>query len=653
MSGQDLTSFLTIGETPHHGSRAWRRDGLPDAGASEDLDFEPSGVRITIRSRESRRHGQISWRQVASWIDTGLTPARLGIIIAASRLHLYTYARRDELIAAGRDNIDAAISELSQISTDAIDAALGAALSTRDANAPVPPARPGKPAYRTTAMLTRPDPAASAQENADLARIAELEAAIRGTQPCTPADIKGTIRWWIGDGLPEYARALASPSTMRAWIRRQASGPASRPGKGSYDDAIGRWYSASPEGLRTSKGSDTRTPPFILWEEIPAWMQPGLSASVRDRLAAAADPAGQAGDPLPRPLREAVDAAWAAIEAAPPPSPADLDNARTVYQGTSTAQEPVLGNSAKTSRTVTPAPLTEEDIFLGIGRLPASVIADLLSATGTGQPLEPAGRQLAPYSGERAAGEPDPGARETVTAKPAGLRIQVAPGDSRRTGLITWVQIDDLLRPGLTPGRRQVVVQASQVRVQFAAANASFRAVGEGRLAAGAEDELRALADAAVTAILGAARPAGGSRTTQAADEAAAIERIAELAAALPSRPPQPRAPAGQVTTGDIIGHPGYRSQPFRVSAPPCHTGAAIEITGCLTDPSDGEPAGQITLTLAGHPDPVVSLIPPPARSLRSPRGGTTAMERRTGRDHTRAEDSSTATCPRSFRMTM
>ena len=733
MSGQELTSFLTSGKTPAHGSRGWRRRGLPDAGASEDLDFERSGVRITVRSRGFRRHGQISWRQVASWIDTGLTPARLGIIIAASRLHIYTYARRDELIAAGKDNIDAAIRELNQISTDAIDAALGAALSTRDADAPVPPGRPGKPAYSTTAMLTHPDPAATAEENTALARIAELEAAIRGTQPVTPADIKGTIRWWIGDNLPEYARVLASPEAMRAWIRRQASGPASRPGKGIYDSTLGRYYSASPEGLRTSKGSDTRTPPFILWEEIPAWIQPGLSASLRGQLAAAeprqapgrnrasaarppagtADLAGQADDPLPRPLREAIDAAWAAIEAAPPPAPADLDRARTAYRGTGTAQQPLPAGPAETGQTITPAPrpraeprpappsrhpgpaahrqdelpgviaastparaaastrprldrvpgpaalpqpastpapLDDDDIYLGLSRLPAVVIGDLFNAIDTGRPVEPAGRQLAPYSGERAAAEPDPGARETVTAEPVGLRIQVTHGDRSRTGLVTWPQIDNLLRPGLTPARRQIVVQATQVRVRFAVVNASFRAVGEGHLAAAAEDELRAHAAAAVTTILTAAHPAGGGQVPQPADETATIERIAELAAALPSRPPQPRTPAGQVTTGDIIGHPGYRFQPFRVSAPPRPAGTAIEITGCLTDPADGEPTGQITLTLtrAGHMDPVVHLIPPPARSLRSLLGGTTAAEGHPGRDHTRAEDDTPATARRS-----
>ena len=380
MSDQELTSFLTLGKTPDgHGSLTGRRKGLPDAGASQMLNFDRGGVRITVSSRRSRRHGQISWRQVASWIDTGLTPARLGIIVGASHVGTFTYARRDQLIAAGKDNIDAAITELRRISNDAIDAALSAALAARDADAPVPQASRGKPAYRTTAMLTRPDPAATADENAALTRIAELESAIRGAQPCTPADIKSTIRWWIGDDLPEYARALASPESMRAWISRQASGPASRPGKGSYDSALGRYYSAFPEGLRTHKGSDTRVTPYILWEEIPAWIQPGLPASLRDRLAAAeprpapgrtrtaparppagaADPASQADDPLPRPLREAIDAAWAAIDAAPPPSPADLDHARTLYRGTGAAQQPQPGSPAKTGKpgpAVTPAP---------------------------------------------------------------------------------------------------------------------------------------------------------------------------------------------------------------------------------------------------------------------------------------------------------
>ena len=661
ISAYELTEFLTAGKTSHHGSRGWRRDGRPDAGASEDIDFDRRGIEITLRSRTVHRHGLISWRQVASWIDTGLTPARLGIIIAASRTWMFTYARRDQLIAAGKDGIDAAITELSQISRDAISAATGVALSARDADAPVPPARPGKPAYRTTAMLTRPGPSATEEENAALARIAELESAIRGAQPCTPADIKATIRWWIGDKLPEYALALASPDAMRPWVSRQASGPASRPGTGSYDSEAGRYYSASPEGLRTSKGSDTRTPPFILWEEIPAWIQPGLTGSLRGQLAAAAPrhapgrtrtaaarppagaaaPAGQAGAPLPRPLRAALDSAWAAIGAAPPPSPAELDHARTVYRGTGTTQQPLP------SRTVTPAPrlrtepqpprrtgpaahgqdelpaaapastpaptvashtaaqppataqpgdtaqaadtpataeprsiaaaparqqapapapapadrtprhqphapahsampdpgmpLTDDDICAGLSRLPPLVFTDLLAVID-GQPMNPATRLVAPYSGRRAPGEPGSGAQETVTASPEGLRIQAGDADGTRAGLLSWPQAARWVQPGLTPARRQVIEQATRTGLRFAMAHASFRGASEASLAATAERELRALAAAAVTATLDDARAAraarGGGQQPRhdAAEGAAALARITDLAAALPDR---------------------------------------------------------------------------------------------------------------------
>ena len=252
-----------------------------------------------------------------------------------------------------------------------------------------------------------------------------------------------------------------------------------------------------------------------MWEEIPAWIQPGLSASLRDRLAAtgprqapgrkrtaaaspaagAADPVSQADDPLPRPLREAIDAAWAAIEAAPPPSPAELDHARTVYRGTGTAQEPLPGTPAKTGRIVTPAPrpqaeprpappprrtspaahrqvelsgataastpagppprhdeparaassagtrpgrapgpvalpqpastpvpLTDDDIFLGISRLPAFVIGDLFQcdrhrpAPGIGQP--PA-RAVFRRTGGRRARSRSPGNRHGRARRPA------------------------------------------------------------------------------------------------------------------------------------------------------------------------------------------------------------------------------------------
>ena len=112
-------------------------------------------------------------------------------------------------------------------------------------------------------------------------------------------------------------------------------------------------------------------------------------------------------------------------------------------------------------------------------------------------------------------------------------------------------------------------------------------------LAAAAEDELRARAAAPSTAILTAARPAGGGQVPQPADEAARSSGSPNSPPPCPSQPPQPRTSVGQVTTGAIIGHPGYRFQPFRVAAPPRDTSAAIEITGRLTDPSAASPPGR------------------------------------------------------------
>ena len=74
--------------------------------------------------------------------------------------------------------------------------------------------------------------------------------------------------------LPDLVRALDNPAAMRAWIIGQASGP----GEGSYDSSGERWYGASPDGLITDRSGDDRAPVLIRWEEIPAWIQPGITS---------------------------------------------------------------------------------------------------------------------------------------------------------------------------------------------------------------------------------------------------------------------------------------------------------------------------------------------------------------------------------------
>ena len=72
---------------------------------------------------------------------------------------------------------------------------------------------------------------------------------------------------------------------MRTWISEQAS----RCGEGQYDSSGERWYGSSPDGLITDCNGDDRAPVLIRWEEIPAWIQPGITSSQRDRLLAADD----------------------------------------------------------------------------------------------------------------------------------------------------------------------------------------------------------------------------------------------------------------------------------------------------------------------------------------------------------------------------
>ena len=165
----------------------------------------------------------MTWPQAASWIDAGVTPARLGLVIIADRLSTFCRTHRDQLIAAGTCDPDATAAELGQIRDNAIAMVVDAALRSRGAAAPVPPAGPGDPAWYTAVMITRPDRAAGKAENAALERLTRLRTTIREPQPATAAEIRATIRRWTGYGLPDLVRALDDPAAMRAWISDQAS----------------------------------------------------------------------------------------------------------------------------------------------------------------------------------------------------------------------------------------------------------------------------------------------------------------------------------------------------------------------------------------------------------------------------------------------
>jgi hypothetical protein len=224
-------------------------------------------------------------------------------------------------------------------------------------------------------MIIRPGPTASKDENVALERLARLRAVIRQLQPATDADIKTTIRWWIGGSLPDYVAALGKPAVMREWITGQVTTRAGRPGHSTYDTPGtrgGLWSGASPEGLLTARDGEHRTETLTPWAEIPAWIASGISqcrerllasagsnrAIIRRQLGAAARTLAVPGDQqdkekeqAARMLGEALDASSAAIDAAPAPTPGPREQTCRIYEeDASPVQELLFGDEALAGR---------------------------------------------------------------------------------------------------------------------------------------------------------------------------------------------------------------------------------------------------------------------------------------------------------------
>ena len=411
-----------------HPDRTARRSrhGLPGPAEGPSLICDARGIEITVSGPDFTRHGLVTWPQAASWIDNGVTPARLGLVIIADRLSTFCRDHRGQLIAAGTCDPDAAAAELAEIRDNAVAMIVDAALHSRGSAAPVPPAGPDDPAWHTAVPVTRPDRAAGKAENAALGRLTQLRTMIREPQPATPAEIRAAIRRRTGYMLPDLVRALDNPAAMRAWI----SGQASRPVPDSHDASGEHWYGASADGLVTDRRGDDRAPALIRWEEIPAWIQPGITSSLRDRLLAADDASSavfgrlftaaarpQAGLTAPsededqqatQRRTEAVDTVWAAIEAAPPPTPAQLDHARHVYRDTSPVQQTLFDDPPQDS--------TQDGTRATASRPPRPASSGRGAPDGAGRAVataaapqaEPAGEQTPPGHLAAGPGPPQP-----------------------------------------------------------------------------------------------------------------------------------------------------------------------------------------------------------------------------------------------------
>jgi hypothetical protein len=420
MPGTVFARWLSMaGMPPGVGDLDYQRPGAGSWAA-----ISAAGIEITVTGPDVTRHGLLGWSEVAGWIDKGVTPARLGIVGTASRLGAFVEHHRDQLAAAGDCDPGAVAAELAQIRGTAIAAILDAARRGRGAAAPVPLALPGDAAWPMAVAVTRPGRGQGRTENKALERLLALRALVREPQPLTPHDARDAIRRVVN--LAEVARATDSPAAMRRWIEKAGRAPS-----GSYDDSGRTWHGTGPDGLTVDRQGDDRAPHVIAWDHVLAWVAPGLTDGLREELIVADDasravmhgkfgavinPATQAAPSdeeqhqTSQRLRAAHDAVWAAIQVAPPPSPADFDRARYAARDTGPVQETLFG--------LRDVPDSADDADAATDLPPAGQPGR--PAPGGAEPVEPApgtGGQATAAKLEPSARELPPGAADGTTAR--------------------------------------------------------------------------------------------------------------------------------------------------------------------------------------------------------------------------------------------
>ena len=174
------------------------------------------------------------------------------------------------------------------------------------------------------------------------------------------------MMWIAPSSLPDFARAMAGNAPMRAWIGEQIAkiGVYGRFYETYQDQATraGRTeHRVDParDGLVMLRGGLDRRQETLPWEHVAAWLEGGLTQARRAALIQAADAAAglarqqpPGGSPAPAGdteqaelrarLRQAIEDAWDAIDAAPPPTAAQLDQAAATYRDMSPVQGSLL-----------------------------------------------------------------------------------------------------------------------------------------------------------------------------------------------------------------------------------------------------------------------------------------------------------------------
>lgn len=248
--------------------------------------------------------------------------------------------------------------------------------------------------------------------------------------------------------------------------------------------------------------------------------------------------------------------------------------------------------------------------------------------------------------GWRYRGQPDAGASYKKDITSSGLEIEIKGPGANRQGKFSWAQIRNWLKPAVTPLRQQIILEADRAStmLNFETFIAAFCAVGEDHLRERAVSELDAIRDHEVKVLLDDAvrlNPDGHPRRTPAsappnepgtlfqADtgssddaESALLDRVRQLAAALPDHRPEGRAAThadiapGAVLTYRDRGTPGSLDCAFIVTAAPAVEQDKLVLSGEIAHRNGARTPHTRRLHHTG-PRTFVRLVQPPAASLR------------------------------------
>jgi hypothetical protein len=143
------------------GSYGWRRDGEPDAGASEELDYDAKGLRLRVTAPGFTREGKVSWPRMVEWLRPGVNRARRHVFERASYASASYQSFQDRFDVTGQHALHAAaVREIGAIRAAAVAAIIDAALEAHQQPRPsLAPARrrvPAEPAPRpdTDALIS-------------------------------------------------------------------------------------------------------------------------------------------------------------------------------------------------------------------------------------------------------------------------------------------------------------------------------------------------------------------------------------------------------------------------------------------------------------------------------------------------------------------